>query len=149
MMSEEIQKLFNTMLNRTVRFVRLTGNSLIIYCDCEPGNLKKGYSIWLEPTWHYRNSIEVITGSRAAQTEDETEHEKIVGYFKQLYGKAINKLTIEPITNDLHIEMDEGIIIRTFVSDPCDEESWQIRDINKGIRIIGNPMTIQTIKDEV
>ncbi|WP_188539965.1 hypothetical protein, partial [Paenibacillus segetis] len=142
-MSEEIQEIIISILNRTVQFVRLAGNSLILYCDCEPGNLKQGYSIWLEPTWHIRNNVEVITGSRAAQTEDETEHINISRQLKQLYGNRIKRLTIEPITNDLQIEMDEGIIIRTFVADPSDEESWHIRDLGKSLRIIGNPRTIQ------
>ncbi|WP_091073089.1 hypothetical protein [Paenibacillus sp. NFR01] len=146
-MSEEIQKILQSILNRPVQFVRLAGNSLILYLDCEPGDLKEGYSIWLEPTWHFRNNIEVITGSRAAQTEDEQEHFKISELFKQLFSKPIKRLTIEPITNDLQIEIDEEINIRTFVSDPSDEESWQIRDYIKGIRIIGNPRTIQTIKE--
>ncbi|MFD0618211.1 hypothetical protein ACFQZR_12125 [Paenibacillus sp. GCM10027629] len=148
MISEEIQEMINSIVNRTVQFVRLAGNSLIIYCDCEPGDLKQGYSIWLEPTWHFRCSVEVITGSRAAQTEDEKELENIIGYFKQLYSKPIKRITIEPITNDLQIEMDDGIIIRTFVSDPSDEESWHIRDLNKGIIIIGNPRTVHTIKED-
>jgi len=147
-MSEEIQEIINSILNQAVQFVRLAGNSLIIYCDCKPGDLKQGYSIWLEPTWHFRNSVEVITGSRAAQTEDESEHENISGYFEQLYWKPIKRITIEPITNDLQIEMDEGIIIRTFVSDPSDEESWHIRDLNKGKRVIGNPRTIHTIEED-
>ncbi|MCU6713051.1 hypothetical protein M6D81_30565 [Paenibacillus sp. J5C_2022] len=147
MLSENIQEIINSLLNRTVQFVRLAGNSLIIYIDCEPGVIGQGYSIWMEPTWHLRNNVEVITGSRAAQTEDEAEHKIISGFFKQIHMKSIKKITIEPITNDLQIELEEGIILKTFVSDPSDEESWHIKDLYKRKRIIGSPRTLQVIKE--
>ncbi|MDQ0194612.1 hypothetical protein [Paenibacillus wynnii] len=146
-MAEELIETLRSIQDRKVRFIRLVGNSLIIYCDCEPGNQNQGFSIWLEPTWHFRNTERVITGSREAQTEDEIEHSNITEQFKSLYFKAIQKITIEPITNDVVIEIEEGNILKTFVSDPNDEESWQIRNFNKGIRIIGNPRDIQIIKD--
>lgn len=146
MMPEELIETIQSIQDRQVRFVRLAGNSLIIYCDCEPGDLNQGFSIWLEPTWHFRNTERVITGSREAQTEDEVEHSNIIEQLKTLYFKTIKKISIEPITNDVVIEIDEGNILKTFVSDPNDEESWQIRNFNKGIKIIGNPRAIQIIK---
>lgn len=88
----------------------------------------------------------MITGSREAQTEGEVEHSNITEQLKTLYFKTIKKLSIEPITNDVVIEIDEGNIIKTFVSDPNDKESWQIRNFNKGIRIIGNPRANQLLK---
>lgn len=88
----------------------------------------------------------MITGSRAAQTEDEAEHIGVSEHFKQLYSKPVKMLTIEPITNDLVIEFDEGIVLRTFVSDPADEESWHIRNLANGVRIIGNPRTIHIVE---
>ncbi|TCZ79371.1 hypothetical protein E0485_05785 [Paenibacillus albiflavus] len=142
-MSEELIKNLALIQNRVVQFIRLAGNSLIIYCECEPGNKDHGYSIWLEPTWHFRNNEHVITGSREAQTEDEQEHFNISEQFKILYFKSIKRVTIEPITNDLEIEFDEGYFIRTFVSDPNDEESWHIRDYYKQIKVIGNPKSIE------
>lgn len=44
------------------------------------------------------------------------------------------------------VEIDKGNILKTFVSDLNDKESWQIRNFNKGIRIIGNPRAIQLSK---
>lgn len=78
MMPDELIEIIQSIQDRQVRFVRLAGNSLLIYCDCEPGDLNQGFSIWLEPTWHFKNTERVITGSREAQTEDEVEHSNII-----------------------------------------------------------------------
>lgn len=146
-MHEELIKILALIQNRFVKFIRLAGNSLIIYCECEPGDKEHGYSIWLKPTWHFGNNLHVITGSREAQTEDEKEHYNISEQFKVLYLKPIKRVTIEPITNDLEIEFDDGYFMRTFVSDPNDEESWHIRDHNRHIKVIGNPKSIEIHKE--
>jgi hypothetical protein len=128
--------------NMQVSFVRLAGNSLIIYLNCQPGEKDSGASVWLEPTWHFRNAKEVITGSRQAQTEDTMEHEAISHKLGSMTLKRIRCVTIESGSNDLTIELDDGLSIITFVSDPTDEESWYVKYHERKVKIIGNPMEI-------
>lgn len=130
-----------------VDYIRLAGNSLIIYLECQPGDLRQGFSIWLEPTWHLRDNKRVITGSRAAQTEDDEEHERICKVLGLLVNNAIRSVDIDPISNDFKIELDQNYYLITFVTDPSDEESWHIRDYRKQVRLTGNPKEIRVQND--
>jgi len=143
-MSKLIKDITSILLNQSVQVVRLVGNSLILYLNCHPGE-KKGFSLWLEPVWNFKSDIEVITGSRQAQTEDEEEHKIVMDKLNRIINKKITEINIEAISNDLIIRFEDRYFISTFVSDPNDEESWIIRDLKTGIRLIGNPKSIKEI----
>lgn len=128
--------------NKEVLFVRLAGNSLILYLECLPGETDKGASIWLEPTWHFRSFEKVLTGSRQAQTEDDEEREVLSHILGSMVKKRVKCIHIENGSNDLTIELEDGLYLKTFVSDPTDEESWLVRDHKQKTKIIGNPEKI-------
>ena len=128
------------LIGKTNKFIRVAGNSVILYLDCKPGQ-EYGFSIWLEPTWHMRNNSRVIVGSRQLQTEDLEEFNRLCEIINLFDSKQINNIQIDKVSNDISI-MTDDFVIRTFVADPTDEYIWQIRDNGNRIMIEANPMEI-------
>jgi len=128
------------LVNHKVSFTRLAANSLIVYVECEPGD-KKGVTIWFEPTWHFCGVEGVLIGSRQAQMDDEPENEeafyRVAEPLRMLEGRKIESVVIEPRTFDLHVYVEGGYWIKTFVSDPTDDESWHIRENATGKMLKG------------
>ena len=126
----------------SIIYTRLVTNSLILYIDCEPGD-KSGFTIWFSPTWHVKGANGVLVGSRQVQTDEDdngTEaFERGAESLLELRNKKILSLEIESLTYDLHLRLDSDFWVKTFVSDPSDEESWYIRDITNKTKLIGSP----------
>lgn len=139
----DILHILQQLERKQVTLVRLAGNSLILYLDCKPGDKNNGSILWLEPTWHFRSSEMIISGSREAQTDDETEHNTIADKLNRLVYKSIDYIIVETGSNDLIIKFDDDLFLKTFVSNPTDEKSWSITDNVQKIKIIGNPKEIK------
>lgn len=127
------------IVGHEVRWRRLAGNSLIVYIDCEPGD-DTGFVIWFEPTWNLRDSERVLTGSRQAQHDEDAEDP--YSGFKQageavdmLVGRRVTELLMEPVTGDLRLELDGGLSVRTFVSDPETDHLWHIHESASGTNL--------------
>lgn len=60
----------------------------------------------------------------------------------------INGLSIEERTNDLLISIEGDDYIRSFVSDPTDEEVWYISDWDNNIRLVTSPKSLSVIDIE-
>lgn len=121
-----------------ITFTRLATNSLLIYVECEPGD-KQGVTMWFEPTWHFAGPSGVLIGSRQAQMDDNPDDEvafaRVAEPLDLLQGKLIQAVVIESITYDLHVRIEGGFWIKTFASDPTDDESWHIRE-NANLRLL-------------
>lgn len=76
MLGKEIDEFIQRVTGQAVTFRRLAGNTLILYLNCNPGD-NHGYSVWIEPTWHFSNTTEVLVGSRQAQVDDKQELDEI------------------------------------------------------------------------
>jgi hypothetical protein len=137
-----VEHLRNGLEGHRISFMRLAANSLLIYVECEPGD-KQGVTIWFEPTWHFAGPGGVLVGSRQAQMDDnpgdEEAFDRVAEPLRVLEGKLIQSVVIEPITYDLHVRIDVGYWIKTFVSDPNDDESWHIRENASGRILKGFP----------
>lgn len=146
-----LKLLYQDLLSRTVTDTRLAANSLILYIDCKPGDTS-GFTIWFSPTWHVKGKTGVLVGSRQVQTdEDDNEMEAFERGAKALlalHNRKILKVKIEPLTYDLHLKLDEDFWVKTFVSDPEDEESWHIHDLTNKKKIIGSPHGIIQLNDK-
>jgi hypothetical protein len=118
---------------------RLAGNSLLVYVDAQPGD-GHGITLWFEPTWHLRGPDRILTGSRQAMHNADAE-DPDAGFnlaaeaVDVLNGRRIADLTIESGTGDLFLWLDGEYLVRTFVSDPMDDEIWHIRDNASGVRL--------------
>ncbi|GAC1651561.1 MAG: hypothetical protein NVS9B15_11860 [Acidobacteriaceae bacterium] len=114
----------------------LAGNSLILYIGDKP--LETGFSLWFEPTWHIGDSTGVILGSRQAQAEDKPTHDALGKMAARLRGKRIESISIDTLTHDIDIRFSSDYWLRTFVSDPTDEETWIIRQGRNGLKVVAS-----------
>lgn len=118
---------------------RLVTNSLLLYVDAEPGS-ETGVTFWLEPTWHFRGPDRVLTGSREAQTDPDASDPE-AGFRRasravdELLGRVLLEARVEEVTGDLLLDFDGRHLVRTFVSDPLDDELWHVRDNASGVRL--------------
>lgn len=137
---EFFESLRPRLIGHTVSFRRLAANSLLIYIDCEPGD-QQGVTIWFEPTWHFCGPEGVLVGSRQAQVADAPDADEVFARVAEpldlLLGRAIESATIEQRTHDLSLALEGDYYIKTFVSDPTDDETWHIRDNETGKRLRG------------
>lgn len=139
-------QLCNEMIGKSVHFTRLAGNSLLIYVDCQPRD-PQGFVIWLEPTWHYCGQQGVIAGSRQAQYDGEhEEYEVYEKHFRQvaeslnpINNTKIIAIALDPLTFDLKVDLSNQTMLKTFVADPNDDETWHISDHSQGITLYGVP----------
>ena len=148
--AEYFENLRKSLAGHPITFTRLAGNSLILYVDREPGD-KSGFTIWLSPTWHVKGSTGVLVGSRQVQTDEDDNgieaFERGAQSLSALLNKKIIDLNIEPLTYDLQLHLDDNYWVKTFVSDPDDEESWRIRDIMAQLKLAGSPHGL-TLEDD-
>lgn len=141
-MQNQIQNTISSIIHKKINFIRLAGNSLIIYVNHEPGEMK-GHTFWLDPTWHFRSSSKVLIGSRQVQIDDKEELDEIIKPFDSMVGREITNIFIEDITQDIQIHIDHEYVLKTFASDPSDDETWHIKDYERRVRIYGNPRKIE------
>jgi hypothetical protein len=52
-------------------------------------------------------------------------------------GREITNIFIEDITQDIQIHIDQEYVIKTFASEPSDDETWHIKDYERRIRTTG------------
>jgi hypothetical protein len=123
--AEYFDNLRNSLVGHAIKYTRLVTNSLILYIDCEPGD-KSGFTIWLSPTWHVIGPTGVLVGSRQVQTDEDDNgveaFERGAESLLTLRNKEILSLEIESLTYDLHLRLEDDFWVKTFVSDPDDEE---------------------------
>lgn len=122
--------------------------TLLLYI-AEDLALDSTLTVWLEPTWHIEGQNGVILGSRQAQVEEEQAHQMMGRLAAELRGRTIENFFIEERTNQLSIRLSGGYLVKTFVSDPTEEESWNIRDHVSKQRLNASPAGFQVISEIV
>jgi hypothetical protein len=140
------------LMGKTVTETSLITNSLIIYLD-EYKHKELGTHIWVEPAWRLTKDKELITGSRPAQVDEKSEHQKVADLIREtLKDKKITSAFIGTF-NDLYINFQYNIQIATFANDYSEElnyEDWHIEDYSKNLLIYGNCKKVESkkIKEE-
>jgi hypothetical protein len=132
-----------------VSYYRLACDTLLLYVDCQPGD-DEGIIVWFEPIWHFRGPEGVLVGSRQVADVSETKEGMAAACvpMKVLYGRTIERISIEPATFDLSVSLEGGYRIATFVSDPTQEESWCIREKSTGMGLQGTPEGLLVVPAE-
>ena len=139
-----LNELTASIVGRPVTFTRLAANSLLLYIDCEPGD-DDGYILWFEPTWHMSSSQGVLLGSRQAQGNDPeggasaAELDGIAEPLLALRGGTVTSLEVDARTHDLTLVVEDDLVVRTFVADPRDDETWHVRDVAGHRLLRGSP----------
>jgi hypothetical protein len=143
-------ELRDRIVGRRISRRRLAGNSLLVYVDAQPGEAT-GVTLWFEPTWHLRGPDTVLAGSRQAQHDSDAENsnagfELVADAVDALNDRRVTDLAMEAITGDLFLSLEGGFLLRTFVSDPTDDELWHISDNVSHTRLCrsGQRLTITT-----
>ena len=126
-----------SLLGRKVSSATLAANSLIVDIETRPDEHSELW-LWCEPTWHIASPEGVLLGSRQAQVEGK-QHNEIGQLAAQLDGCTIERLDVDQQTRDILIHLSGGYCVRTFVSDPNDEEIWYIRDKGRGLAMGASP----------
>jgi hypothetical protein len=128
------------VIGRRVTSRTLAANSLLVRVATDE-NRTTGWGIWFEPTWHLRGPNGVLTGSWQAQNEERGDNNEKSGFQKAaeavnaVTGKLVENLSFEPLTGDLHLELEGSLLVRTFLSNPDKEELWHIRDYETGLTL--------------
>jgi hypothetical protein len=145
---QQLERLRAELIGRTITFVRLACNSLLLYVECEPGD-GRGLTLWLEPTWHVSTPAGVVAGSRQAQgagDDGPTEGElnAVSGPIcEALLGRQITSIRVDDRSRDLAITVVGENYARTFASDPDDDHSWHIRENETGLKVYASPSALE------
>jgi hypothetical protein len=151
---EQFESFRRELIGRSITFARLACNSLLLYVECEPGD-GRGLTLWLEPTWHVSTPEGVAAGSRQAQGQGDDgptkeELEKVSEPIcAALLNRPITLIQVDERSRDLAVTVEGGNCVRTFVSDPCDDHIWHIRDNSKGLKVYASPSGMEIRTGEV
>jgi hypothetical protein len=140
-MPKDVQSALADFIRRLVEH-RISHSSLLLnslrVCIDRQLQENAGFFLWFEPVWHLGNPSGVLVGSRQAQVEERDAHAALNSLVEELVGRRIERVTIEPLTNDIDVRFSDGWWIRTFVSDPTAEENWYIRDCQSNEVVTGS-----------
>ena len=134
-------RLCKRIVGRKITFRRLAANSLLLYVDGTPGD-KKGITICFEPAWHVLGPKGVLVGSRQAGEaayKSKRALDRVGKPLSILATLPISSVKVEPKTFDIKVSFGRDYLVRTFVSDPTDDESWYFRENASGDRLIASP----------
>ena len=145
MVTKKIKLLLNELQDKSIVDFTYFANSLALYIDCK-NDKHKGYLIWFEPTWNFSNNKNVLLGSRQLQTDNEELFHSFAKELHPILNKKITSIKIDKISNDIKIIIDNKFIIKTFVTDPEDEEIWHIDNNYNSLRIMASPTNIKVEK---
>ena len=100
------------VLGRPVSFRRLAADSLLVYVVAEPGE-KTGVTFSFNPTWRLRGPDRVLTGSREAQHDPDSDDpdagfRRAADAVDALLGRIVTEVWVEPVTGDLHLTLEAG-----------------------------------------
>lgn len=141
-MPQDPQSVFNGFVQwlhgREIQAASLFLNSLRLCVGCEFGE-KGGLFLYLDPVWHLGGPEGVLVGSRQAQVEERDAHAALNLLVQPLLGKTVTSVSIEALTFDIDVRLSSGYWVRTFVSDPTDDENWYIWDKQKDLTVTGSP----------
>ena len=131
-----LQELLTSLVGKKITRKYLAANSLIFHVEGE----LEDYRMWLEPTWHVSSPPGVLVGSRQAQVETREELDRVGRPLDRLIGQKIEAIEVDARSNDLSISVSGGFLVRTFLSDPEDDDIWHIADLNRGLKVYASPV---------
>jgi hypothetical protein len=127
------------LLGQQVTDRQLAGNSLSVWIASVP-NQPAGYTVWFEPSWHVRGPGCVLAGSRQAQDEDgPAGWQAVSAAIDTLVGRVVEDIRRDAVSGDLELVLSGGVRVRSFVTDPRDEDLWRIRDLARKRELRGSP----------
>jgi hypothetical protein len=145
-MPQTVQSVFNDfvqwLIGREIQAASLFLNSLRLCVGCEFGQ-KAGLFLYFDPVWHLGGPKGVFVGSRQAQVEERDAHAALDLLVQELLRKKIERVSVDALTGDIDVRFSGGFWVRTFVSDPTDDENWYIWDKQKNLVVTGSATGLQ------
>src|SRR5262245_42440513 len=125
----QLASLREQLIGQVITDRQLAGNSLSIWVNLRPGDGDRGWTIWLDPSWHIVGPDRVWTGSmQAGDDEEESGWQSVGQIVNALVGRTIERVEVEPVTGDLTVVLTGDVRVRTFASDPRETRHWRIKN---------------------
>ena len=147
---EELQTELKGLINQTVTFKRIAGNSIIVYFFGEPGD-DSVVSVFIDPSWRYQKNGKVIVGSYDLQIEesDFNSKEEYEEGFHQLcaltddiLGAELVGCSVDLESADITMEFSGSQVLRSFANSGFDDKDWTYRNLPKQITAQVSPLGV-------
>lgn len=147
---EELSKELLRLSGQNVSFVRLAGNSIIVYFFGGPGD-KGVVSLFIDPTWRIEREQKVIIGSYDFQMDEtefgsksayEAEFDRRAALAHALDGAILAEVSIDSASSDVAMAFQGELVLRKFVNSAYDTNAWTYRDGAQGLTAIVSPRGI-------
>jgi hypothetical protein len=89
-----------------------------------------------------RSRERVLAGSRQTQTDEGVR--ALGGALDAL--RTVESVEVEPVTSSLVLRFSGLLELRTFVTDPTDEEDWSIELRGMGGRLLGSAKGLEVLR---
>jgi hypothetical protein len=148
---EELQTELNCLIHQTVTFIRIAGNSIIIYFFGEPGD-DSIISLFIDPTWRYQNNGKIILGSYDLQIDEENFDSKeayeerfhhLCSLTDGLSGAELVNANIDLESSDIRMEFSDGQVVRNFANSAFEDEHWTFRNLQKKLTAYVSPLGVK------
>ena len=153
---EELQAELKGLINQTVTFKRIAGNSIIVYFFGEPGD-DSVVSVFIDPSWRYQKNGKVIVGSYDLQIEesDFNSKEEYEERFHQLcaltdaiIGAELVGCSVDLKSSDITMEFSGAQVLRNFANSGFDDKDWTYRNLPKQITAYASPLGVILAKEK-
>jgi len=144
---EELQTELNGLIHQTVTFIRIAGNSIIIYFFGEPGD-DSVRSVFIDPTWRYEQNGKIILGSFDLQIDEENFDSKeaykekfhyLCSLTDGLWGAELVSCAIDLESSDINMVFSGGQVVRNFANSGFEDKHWTYRDRQKKLTATVSP----------
>jgi hypothetical protein len=147
---EELQIELNGLIHQPVTFMRIAGNSVIIYFFGKPG-ADTVISVFIDPTWRYQKHGKIILGSYDLQIDEEDfdskeAYEERFHYLCSLTdgisGAELINCAIDLESSDITMEFSGGQVVRNFANSAFEEKHWTYRNLPKKLTAYVSPLGV-------
>jgi hypothetical protein len=135
MQLRELHNILQALVGERVHTKTIAGNSISIWFSVEPKSTR-ARRIWIDPPWRIETHDGIESTSLGFPYEKEEEEsdseyrarfEKACAASDCLKDKTLTAISVDPLTSDLTITLNDGRKLRAFAIDP-DGENWHFTD---------------------
>ncbi len=133
---EELNSELKKLIQTTVSFKRIAGNSIIIYFFGEPGDATV-VSLFINPTWRYQKQGKIIVASLDFRCEEsdfnskeeyEQTFDRMCSLTDDIKGSKLINCEIDLMSSDVTLEFSGNQILRNFANSAFDHNAWTYRN---------------------
>jgi hypothetical protein len=131
----ELESVLQTLVGELIKSKTIAGNSMLLWFGVEP-KAPTAKCLWIEPPWRIETALGIESSSDGfphAKDENETEAQYRIRFEKAcansdvLKGSVLSLLSVDHLTSDLTLQLNDGRILRAFATD-LEYENWHFTD---------------------